>query len=143
MQSDDLLVVSSDFTHYGSRYDYLPFHTDISANVRKLDSEAFEHLSDDDLDGFIKFKQRTHDTICGYYPCLLLLSMLPPKSHASLLHYGTSQDSKEEQGENSVSYLALAFSDGTDRGWPAQVGGCNPPRRQVENNFHSASQHHI
>ncbi|HEY9773581.1 MAG TPA: AmmeMemoRadiSam system protein B [Planktothrix sp.] len=120
VQPDDLIVVSSDFTHYGPRYDYEPIPGKVSEAVRKLDSEAFESLAKSDLPEFIEFKERTQDTICGFYPCCLLLAMLPKNSHASLLHYRTSQDSMVEDSENSVSYLALAFSDGNDTGWPVE-----------------------
>jgi hypothetical protein len=114
---DDLLVVSSDFTHYGPRYEYEPFQTDLKANIRKLDGEAFQHLSKRDLQGFLNFKHRTNDTICGFYPCSVLLALLPEESFGSLLHYGTSQDTLVEDDRNSVSYLALAFSSPKQQGW--------------------------
>lgn len=117
LRQDDLIVVSSDFTHYGPRYDYEPFSTDWRENVHKLDSEAFEHLSKHDLHGFVEFKERTGDTICGFYPCAVLASILPENSCGSLLRYGTSQDAIAEDDRNSVSYLALAFSDAGKRGW--------------------------
>ncbi len=117
MREDDLLIVSSDFTHYGPRYDYEPFQTDMKANIRKLDDEAFQHLSKRDLQGFMNFKHRTNDTICGFYPCSVLLALLPEESFGSLLHYGTSQDTLVEDDRNSVSYLALAFSSPKQEGW--------------------------
>ena len=117
LRPDDLIVVSSDFTHFGPRYDYQPFHSDLKNNVRKLDAEAFEHLSKRDLRGFLEFKKRTNDTICGFYPCAVLASMLPDDSFGSLLRYGTSQDAIVEDDRNSVSYLALAFSNAAKQGW--------------------------
>lgn len=117
LRQDDLIVVSSDFTHFGPRYDYEPFHSDLKDNLRKLDGEAFEHLSNHDLPGFLQFKQRTNDTICGFYPCAVLAAMLPDDSFGSLLKYGTSQDAIAEDDRNSVSYLALAFSNSSQTGW--------------------------
>jgi MEMO1 family protein len=117
LRDGDLVVVSSDFTHFGPRYEYEPFHTDLKENIRKLDAEAFAHLSSRDLKGFIDFKQRTEDTICGFYPCSVLLALLPEGATGSLLRYGTSQDTLVEDDRNSVSYLALAFSNQNNDGW--------------------------
>ncbi|MBI4534063.1 MAG: AmmeMemoRadiSam system protein B [Candidatus Melainabacteria bacterium] len=112
--TDDLVVVSSDFTHYGPRYDYQPFNDNIQSNVRRLDSKAFELLSHKDLDGFLKFQQETGDTICGFYPLSVLMALLPHRSQGTLLKYCTSQDIALEDKANSVSYLAIAFSG---EGW--------------------------
>lgn len=111
----DLIVVSSDFTHYGPRYDYQPFKSDIKENIRKLDSQAFQILSSKDLDHFLKFESETKDTICGFYPCSVLAAMLPDSARGTLLEYYTSQDTGVEDRDNSVSYLAIAFSGGN---WP-------------------------
>lgn len=115
----DLVVVSSDFTHFGPRYQYEPFRDNIKENVKRLDSEAFQHLNESNLDGFLEFKERTQDTICGFYPCSVLLSMLPQGSHASLLRYRTSQDAVPDDLHNSVSYLAIAFSN-SGSSWTTQ-----------------------
>jgi len=112
----DLIVVSSDFTHFGPRYDYQPFKENVREGIRKLDSRAYKHLSRLDLDGFLKFEHDTKDTICGFYPCAVLMAMLPDKTAATLLDYYTSQDVVTEEKENSVSYMAVAFSG---KSWPA------------------------
>jgi AmmeMemoRadiSam system protein B/AmmeMemoRadiSam system protein A len=119
IQPDDLVVVSSDFTHYGPRYQYEPFHSNIRENVKKLDEEAFECFNQLDVHKFLAFRDRTQDTICGFYPCALLLAMLPPNTRATLLKYGTSRDTITEDDKNSVSYLAIAFSNPEhEAGWP-------------------------
>ena len=41
LKPGDLVVVSSDFTHFGPRYEYEPFKSDLKENIRKLDGEAF------------------------------------------------------------------------------------------------------
>ncbi len=115
VRAGDLVVVSSDFTHYGPRYDYQPFAQNISEKVRSLDGQAFEHLSRLDLDGFLEFQQQTKDTICGFYPLTVLTALLPDGAAATLLKYYTSQSIVPEETDNSVSYLAIAFSGGA---WP-------------------------
>jgi AmmeMemoRadiSam system protein B/AmmeMemoRadiSam system protein A len=111
----DLVIVSSDFTHYGPRYDYEPFKDDVRENIRKLDRQAFQFLSNHDLDRFLKFQEETKDTICGFYPCSVLSAMLPESAKGTLLKYYTSQDTGVEDNSNSVSYMAIAFSGGN---WP-------------------------
>lgn len=124
IEPGDLVVVSSDFTHYGPRYQYEPFEDNMREGVRKLDSQAFDCMHKIDLDAFLAFRERTQDTICGFYPCSLLLALLPEGAHASLLHYRTSQDSVVEDDKNSVSYLAIAFSSANEqKGWPAENAG--------------------
>lgn len=109
LQDGDLIVVSSDFTHFGPRYDYIPFQDHFPERVKALDLEAFSHLSKPDLGGFFSFYKRTDDTICGVYAIATLLAMLPPKTEGVLLDYRTSRDHVAEDDMNSVSYMAVAF----------------------------------
>jgi AmmeMemoRadiSam system protein B/AmmeMemoRadiSam system protein A len=123
VEKDDLVIVSSDFTHYGPRYHYEPFKghqtKELANKIRGLDEGAFKALAKGALDAFMQFRERTDDTICGYYPCAVLLAMLPPQTEATLLNYRTSRDSNQEDGENSVSYMAIVFSNQKlkDSGW--------------------------
>jgi MEMO1 family protein len=121
VEKDDLVIVSSDFTHYGPRFGYTPFQSYDRAGIEKMDREAFAHLSAHDLQGFIDFHNRTEDTICGLFPCAVLCAMLPAHTQGRLLKYATSQDALQEDKDNSVSYLAISF---TGPGWPE-----NPRKR--------------
>jgi len=115
LHDGDLIVVSSDFTHYGPRYGYTPFGVKIDGNVKKLDMEAFSYLKKNDLEGFFAFYQRTEDTICGVYGLAVLLALLPEDAVGHLIDYRTSRDSVVEDDSNSVSYLAIVFS--AAHGW--------------------------
>ncbi len=128
---DDLVIVSSDFTHYGPRYDYVPFGLsgNFSEQISRMDGRAFGFLSHLDLDGFVDFLRETNDTICGMYPCQVLLSMLPKNSHGSLLKYATSRESHAEDKENSVSYLAIVFSGAQ---WPESPGEHRPAEELIK-----------
>jgi len=116
LKENDLVIVSSDFTHYGPRFDYQPFRENIPENIKRLDARAFECLERIDLQAFMTFREETRDTICGFFPCAILLSMLPSECHASLLKYRTSQQIIYDPEENSVSYLAIVFSS-NDKNW--------------------------
>ena len=102
------LVVSSDFTHYGSNFGYIPFRTNVEANLRKLDGGAVEKILAGDAGGFAAYCAETGATICGQDPIGVLLRMLPEKFKARQLAYDTSGRSTGDF-ENSVSYAALAF----------------------------------
>lgn len=115
ISSSDLVVVSSDFTHFGPRYQYQPFSDNVSENLHKLDSRAYHYVSSLDLEGFLKFEDETKDTICGFYPLTVLMALLPESTHVSLLKYYTSSDVFPEEKDNSVSYMSIAFSG---KSWP-------------------------
>jgi len=103
-----LVVVSSDFTHFGPQYSYQPFQADVPDNLRKLDMRAASYLERGDVAGFQAFLGETGDTICGAVPIQVLLSLLQPGITPRLLRYDTS-GAVLGDFTNSVSYLAFAF----------------------------------
>ena len=104
-----LVIASSDFTHFGPNYGYVPFKDNIPEQIKRLDMGAYEYIAGSDSKGFLKYKQRTGATICGYVPIAILLSMFGEPVEAHLIKYTTSG---ELTGDftNSVSYLSAAFS---------------------------------
>ncbi len=102
-----LVVASTDFTHYGPRFDYVPFTTDVEAGLRKLDLGAFEFVKARDPGGFRRAIERTGATICGRDPVSVLLAMLPGDAEVRLLKYDTSGRITGDW-ENSVSYVSAA-----------------------------------
>lgn len=105
--SSTLVVVSSDFTHYGRNFDYVPFRTDIEANLKKLDLGAFDKIKTKNPSEFASYLRTTGATICGEAPIRILLNMLPGNAGVELLHYTTSS---AESGDFShcVSYISGA-----------------------------------
>lgn len=116
-----LVVVSSDFTHYGRGYGYVPFRDSVAENLRKLDMDAFEVISGKSAADFFNFLEETGDTICGRCPIAVLLAMLPPESTAHLLEYETSGRMTNDYSR-CVSYLSIAFTGAWQKGEPADVG---------------------
>ncbi len=120
----DLIVISSDFTHYGPRFDYQPFgHNlpvkDLNVKIKELDMSALNCLKSVDSQTLLEFYERTHDTICGIFPCSILLSLLPSDTQVQLLNYRTSQDAQNDFDGNSVTYMAVAFSSINNPDWSA------------------------
>jgi len=103
-----LVVASSDFTHYGPNYAYVPFRENIPEQLKKLDMGAYEYIAKLDSRGFLEYRERTGATICGWVPIAILFSMLGQGVKAELVNYATSG---ELMGDftNSVSYLSVAF----------------------------------
>lgn len=113
IDEETLIVVSSDFTHYGHSYDYVPKFKDgdIKGNIKNLDYGAFERILARDLSGFIRYKQATRINACGFMPIALLLKLLPSDAQGMILHYDSSGNQTGDF-ENSVSYASIVFTRG-------------------------------
>jgi len=114
-RNDILWVISSDFTHYGRSFNYVPFHRNIKENLRKLDLDAVQLVLDGDLDGFSRYLHKTGATICGCGAIQILLAVLElvdrrKNISAELVHYTTSGDLTSDY-LHCVSYAGIAFFD--------------------------------
>ncbi len=124
VDDETLLIASSDFTHYGDYFGYMPFNIPrelhgpekdeyIEKNIRALDFGAIGPICHRDVKGFSTHLRETQDTICGRNPIGIVLNLLPGDSEGILLDYYTSA-SLEEGGrksswDHSVSYAPIAF----------------------------------
>jgi AmmeMemoRadiSam system protein B/AmmeMemoRadiSam system protein A len=114
LDDETLLVVSSDFTHFGPRFGYQPFSTDIQNNLRNLDHRAFSAILDGDSAGLLRYRDETGSTICGILPIAILLDLLGSNTQPMLLVYYTSGDLTNDW-TNTVSYAAFCFTDRRDQ----------------------------
>jgi hypothetical protein len=103
-----LVVVSSDFTHYGPRFHFVPFRQHVPRSLERLDLGAVERILARDADGFDAYVERTGATICGRNPIRVLLDLLPPDVEGELAAYDTSGRITGEW-DHSVSYASLVF----------------------------------
>jgi len=106
----DLVVVSTDFTHYGPAFDFAPFRDDVKNRLSALDQGAFDRILAKDIKGIFSYAAQTGITWDGVTPTALMLATLPPTAHGTLLRYYKSGDADNEY-THSVSYGALAFYD--------------------------------
>lgn len=118
MTPHTLIIVSSDFTHYGPQFDYMPFGPTPQAAqaIHALDNKVMEQIIHQSLHGFLQTIKTTGATVCGQYPIAVLLALLENKSlgpiEPHLVAYTTS--SKVENNKNaqsSVSYAGIAFAN--------------------------------
>jgi AmmeMemoRadiSam system protein B len=101
------IIVSSDFTHYGPAYGYLPFELDKEKSMYEMDGEAIKLIKEQNVEGFLKFVKETGATICGQIGIAVLMATLP-KSQVKLLQYYTSGDLVKNY-KNAVGYAAILF----------------------------------
>ena len=87
-----LVVVSSDFTHYGRDFGYVPFAEDVKTRLPALDKAMFEKLSANDNRIWSEALRETGATICGASCLHLLLAALPASARFERLEYATSGD---------------------------------------------------
>jgi len=112
VDEETLVVVSSDFTHYGRRFDYQPFPARGPAAVRdglrRLDMGAIDAVCDGDAQAFDAYVEGTGATICGHVPIAVFLTLHARHTRGCLLTYYTSLDVTGDY-EHCVSYAAIAF----------------------------------
>ncbi len=116
-EPDTLWVISSDFTHYGRAFNYLPFRENVREQIEKLDMTAVDYILKQDLTGFDHFINSTGATICGAGPIEILLAVLRHNNTSNeaeltgkLIHYTTSG---ELTGDftHCVSYAGILFHE--------------------------------
>jgi MEMO1 family protein len=103
------IVTSSDFTHYGPNYGFIPFTKNIKSNIEALDMEAIKRIQAIDRPGFQEAVKRTQATICGQHAISLLLEIIAKDvKDGHLLKYYQSGDILKDH-RNSVSYASMRF----------------------------------
>jgi hypothetical protein len=107
-----LFLVSSDFTHYGRSFDYLPFPPAgaeaVRRRLRELDMAAIRAVLGGEAAAFRRHLEETGDTVCGRVPITAFLEWAGPAHPGELLDYRTSLDVTGDY-EHTVSYAAIAF----------------------------------
>ena len=124
IDENTLVIASSDFTHYGPNYDFVPFREDVPAQLEKLDKGAYEQIEKKDPEGLIAYLDRTGATVCGRAPISVLLALLPDGAAAHALRYDTSGQLTGDF-TNSVGYYSIAFTGKWEKGTvtaPAAAG---------------------
>ena len=113
LDDDTLIIVSTDFTHYGQRFGFAPFAgvhgVELAAKIRELDMGAVKAVETLDPPAFRSYVARTGATICGRVPVGVLLD-LASQSRSSRAAFLRWDNSGETTGgyEDCVSYVAAA-----------------------------------
>ncbi|KAL6604972.1 UPF0103-domain-containing protein [Neocallimastix sp. 'constans'] len=121
-QPDTFFVISSDFCHWGERFDYtyLPPVDNSTKNkklviadrIEQLDREAMKIIETGDSEALEDYFERTDNTICGRTGIKLLLSMFERTNLSpsiQFLKYGQSNRVTSKR-DGSVSYATAIFN---------------------------------
>ncbi len=110
VDKNTVIVVSSDFAHYGSSFGYTPFPLDEKTGdkIKRLDYGVIEKINRLDFEGYRQYLKETGITICGRLPIGLLLNILEKDAKGDLVHYYMSGD-RSGRYDHSVSYASIIF----------------------------------
>lgn len=103
-----VFIISSDFTHYGRNYGYVPFSLEVKKNIYAMDEGAINLIKENKPEELLAYAEEKIATICGILPMVFLLYALKFDT-AELEHFYTSADISEGDYKNSVSYASLLF----------------------------------
>jgi len=105
---ETLLVVSSDFTHYGAAFGFTPFRDALPDRIEALDRGALACIEAGDSGAFEDYVARTGATICGRHAIgvLLRLDVVRRSPARRTLAYATS-GAMTGSFAHSVSYAAV------------------------------------
>ena len=119
----DLVVISTDFSHYSDRFGYAPFADteDLPAELAALDRGAWELAATRQARPFYDYVRQTGATICGRAGLLLAATLTPAGSKGSEIVY-TSSGEGTGDWSNSVSYLGGRFDGPAWSGLGPQTG---------------------
>lgn len=109
-----VFVASSDFTHYGRSFGFVPFPPDGNAasRLRELDYECIDAAGSIDSALFLETLAANRSTVCGTDPIALLLDVLQKLGSGDIFQSTLDyQTSGEITGDyyHSVSYAALGY----------------------------------
>jgi len=106
LDAGTLVVVSSDFTHYGDAFGYVPFRDRVRERLEELDLGAARRIEAGDAPGFDRYCDETGATICGRKSISVLLRFPAATRRGVLLGYDTS-GRRTGDWSHTVSYAAL------------------------------------
>ena len=113
-QPGTVFIASSDFTHYGRSFGYVPFPADgnVRRRLHELDEDSIDAAGSLDSELFLETVAASGDTLCGTDPIALLLDTLTALGAADVyqarLDYQTSGELNGDYS-HSVSYAALGY----------------------------------
>ncbi len=107
VSDDTCIVVSSDFTHYGFSYGFVPFTSDVKENLYKLDKEIINEILA--LNSRKVYGKASKSTVCGVLGITVLTELAKIKKlKPKLVDYYTSGDISGDFN-NAVGYAGLIF----------------------------------
>lgn len=105
-----VVVASSDFTHYGPRFGYTPYHSHIHQRVKEDDMTLSTMLSEGRVEDAHTFCATHSHTVCGCSASLIVASMAHTfGAIGQVASYYTSTDVSQSQDSNFVAYSTILW----------------------------------
>lgn len=114
---ENFFVFSSDFCHWGKRFDYTYYNKEdgqIFESITKLDRKGMDAIESKDPDAFKKYLSKYKNTICGRNPIMLLLNFIKSSKLQYKVKFIKYDQSNQVTNPNdsSVSYAsAIVYKD--------------------------------
>lgn len=110
VDDDTLVVASTDFTHYGAGFGFVPFTDDVPRRLADLAEQAATPILRCDYDGFVAHVTQTDDTICGRGPVALLLRLVSMRGGATGVRAGfDTSGHMTGEWDHTVTYQSFVF----------------------------------
>ncbi|KAH7321344.1 memo-like protein-domain-containing protein [Stachybotrys elegans] len=132
---ENAFIISSDFCHWGDRFDYMPYlptrdidHIEelsvgskapvgspIHESIRILDEAAMEAVESGSHEAFVNVLRKTGNTVCGRYPIGVAMAALElysedveddEKAKFKVIYYARSEEKLVDPRGSSVSYVS-------------------------------------
>ena len=84
---ENFMVISSDFCHWGSRFDYTFYekqHGPIHKSIEFVDKLGMKEIESLDSDSFMNYIKSYKNTICGRHPIYILMNVKKKKFNSNL-----------------------------------------------------------
>ncbi len=107
-----LVVASTDFTHYGMQFGYVPFRgngDEIARQLAELDGAVFDAFASGDVARFSRVMAETGATVCGHEVLALLMELLPEGAEVTKTGYTTSGELTGDWS-HTVSYCGATIT---------------------------------
>lgn len=105
IKDKEIVIASSDFTHYGRNYGFMPF--DNGKDIYKFDNVIILNILKNDSQAFYSLAKKS--TVCGIYSVTILTEISRIKGwNAKLLKYSTSAE-VAGTWDSVVGYAGLVF----------------------------------
>ena len=115
LDDETILIMSSDFTHFGSNFNYVPFASDIPASLEKYARTAADAIVALDSKRFLQHCRSTGDTICGRNGIAVgidaLSKLSSKKKIQGYLQAYSNSSALTGDWSHAVSYLSIVFTD--------------------------------
>eukprot|EP00301_Raphidiophrys_heterophryoidea_P025609 c8634_g1_i2.p1 GENE.c8634_g1_i2~~c8634_g1_i2.p1 ORF type:complete len:290 (-),score=63.32 c8634_g1_i2:157-1026(-) len=110
----NFFVISSDFCHWGNRFDYQPRGGSgpIHEYIQTLDAQGMQAIESQNLSTFLSYLNDTHNTICGRNPiCVFMQALASSQRLWDVKFVKYAQSSKVvSMRDSSVSYASAIIA---------------------------------